>query len=302
MELNAKGYHREMNEDASPIVSSLSWPLEMAGRPPRAHAILTQPGSNIILDLHGDPCSADLVVFSDGNHHMALADCLHRFAQRAAPPGGIFYATAPPGLLAEALEEGCLRSGNLMLRLRPHLFIGPEGVLAHLAERGHVARHRLFMHSRGVALLVRKGNPKGITGLGDILRKDVRLALSNPESEAASFGLYRGVILRQLAGSPWPQEQLAAFLESDAVVKSQVIHHREIPELLAADCADVSLVYHHLALRYVRIFPEHFDLVALADDGGPEAVATYHAGIVGDGGAHGNALLDFLCAAEAQAI
>ena len=31
-----------------------------------------QPLSNRVLDFHGDPIKANLVVFSDGNHHMAL--------------------------------------------------------------------------------------------------------------------------------------------------------------------------------------------------------------------------------------
>jgi len=40
-----------------------------------------QPGSNRVLDFHSDPMKADLVVFSDGNHHMALLQCLKAFHQ-----------------------------------------------------------------------------------------------------------------------------------------------------------------------------------------------------------------------------
>jgi len=35
-----------------------------------------QPVSNRVLDFHGDPIKANLVVFSDGNHHMALLQSL----------------------------------------------------------------------------------------------------------------------------------------------------------------------------------------------------------------------------------
>ena len=36
-------------------------------------------GSNLSLDCHGDASRAQLAVFSDGNHHMALAECLRAF-------------------------------------------------------------------------------------------------------------------------------------------------------------------------------------------------------------------------------
>ena len=41
-----------------------------------------QPGSNRVLDFHGDPIKAGLVVLSDGNHHMALLECLKVFYDR----------------------------------------------------------------------------------------------------------------------------------------------------------------------------------------------------------------------------
>ena len=57
----------------------LNWPDEQETP---ANSVLPRCGQyeSLRLDLHGDPVHANLVVFSDGNHHMALQDSLHAFA------------------------------------------------------------------------------------------------------------------------------------------------------------------------------------------------------------------------------
>jgi hypothetical protein len=59
----------------------LPWPEELARAQPSA-ASLCVPASNICLDLHGDPVAAQLIVYSDGNHHMALQATLKAFAEQ----------------------------------------------------------------------------------------------------------------------------------------------------------------------------------------------------------------------------
>jgi hypothetical protein len=58
-------------------MSTLSWPYE--GARPVAGPCFSHAGSNICLDFHGDLQRAQLVVFSDGNHHLALEQSLHEF-------------------------------------------------------------------------------------------------------------------------------------------------------------------------------------------------------------------------------
>ena len=80
--------------------------------------------------------------------------------------------------------------------------------------------------------------------------------------------------------------------------------------MLADGRADVAMVYYHLALRYVRIFPDVFDLVALGGTrdeprpGPAQRITRYHLGPVGDGdgGGWGQAFCDFMVSADAQAI
>lgn len=274
---------------------ALNWPQERARLNGGTPAELTLSGSNIVLDLHGNPAAAKLHVASDGNHHMALAETVAAFLKEVPEAGDVFYMTVPPRIVLAAAEAGAVRIGNLDVPIAPHVVIGPGGLLKQFVTRGIVKDHAPFMQSRGNAVLVRSGNPKNITSVDDLFRSDVILALSNPVTETASFSVYEKEIERRLPGS-----QIAALLRSDTVPKSSQIHHREIPEILVRGDADASVVYYHLALRYGRIFPDLFDLVPtgpMADDGHLETsdnTTAYHVGVAGDGGPFGARFRAFL--------
>ncbi len=291
----------------TPETDPLPWPPEAANKLHVA-ADLRATESNIVLDLHGDPLRAGIVVFSDGNHHMALEESLAAFLERTPEAVDVFYATTPPRVLLDALRTGALRIGNLVLSARPHVFIGPEEVLEHLVAGGAMAAHAPFAQSRGNVLLIRRGNPKNIVGLADLLRPDVRLALSNPETESASHQVYRETILGLAEAEGQDRERYRQHLDDGAFVASAVIHHREIPQMLADDVADVAVIYFHLALRYARIFDDLFEIVplsALSGDGGAtdaNRLTRYHVGLIGDGGRYGPALCDFMTGPEVAAI
>ncbi len=289
-------------------MAELAWPDERASvtDAPR----WAQTRSNICLDFHGDPLRAGLAVFSDGNHHMALQECLGSFLEQQPEIGDIFYATTPPAVLLKWLESGSLVVGNLRLSLRPQLFISPPMVLDKVIGAGNAIAHEPFMRSRGNVLLVGKRNPKNIHSVADLARADVRLFLSNPMTEAPSYQVYvetlkrfagkQGVVLDFLGASP--------DIPHPRVLFGERIHHRELPQALADGRADTAPVYYHLALRYTRIFPELFEMVAL--DGGasepsprPEQVISdFHLALIGDGGRWGGALRKFLLSPEAAAI
>lgn len=282
--------------------AALHWPLEAArGRAPDEPAWV-QPGSNICLDFHGDPVRAQLVVFSDGNHHMALEECLRSFLAAHPAVADVFYATTPPGILLKLIELGSLRLGNLTVAVQPHVFISPPDILEQLVRRGLMQAHVPFMQSRGNVLLVRKGNPKRIQGIADLLRDDVRLFISNPATEAASYVVYRDTILNLARAAGLDMGKLEALLAGGPprLVHGETIHHREAPQALAGDRADVAVVYYHLALRYTRIFPRNFEFAPLGGTvQNPQPTAAnmptrYHIGLVGDGGAWGERLVNFM--------
>ncbi|MGI9464137.1 MAG: substrate-binding domain-containing protein, partial [Aestuariivirgaceae bacterium] len=175
--------------------SELVWPAERAKPLTGDAGNLTIAGSNVVLDLHGDPVRARLVVFSDGNHHMALQETLSRFLDSHPAADDIFYATTPPRIIIDALKSGAVHSGNVSISVRPHVFISPGDILEQLASDGLVGRHKPFMRSSGLSLLMRKDRRAGIDQPADVLMGDVRLAISNPVTEKASFTFYRDALV-----------------------------------------------------------------------------------------------------------
>jgi hypothetical protein len=285
----------------------LNWPEEGAA----ANGAVEQwssPGSNRMLDFHGDPQASNLVVFSDGNHHMALEPSLRAFRDRFPEVEEIFYATTPPRPILELLRKGRIKIGNFILSAKPHLFLAPPHVLDGLVADGHMTSHRPFMKNRGSVLLVRKGNPKRINGAGDLARKDVRLFLSNPHTETVSYRGYVATLKALAIREGCDLSFLEATSSNAKICFGKSIHHREAPEAVAAGIVDAAVVYYHLALRYVRIFPAHFDMVRL--NGGVDAtdpdpgnvIGVTHAGLIGDGGPWGKRCLDFLCSRQVADI
>ena len=113
-----------------------------------------QPLSNRVLDFHGHPIKANLVVFSDGNHHMALLHSLKEFHQQMPQFEDIFNATTPPYPITRLIEAGAIRLGNLTLSVRPHVFISPPELIEDLKTGGYLKQHQFLAQNRGSVLLI----------------------------------------------------------------------------------------------------------------------------------------------------
>ncbi|WP_150112096.1 substrate-binding domain-containing protein [Desulfonatronovibrio hydrogenovorans] len=281
----------------------LDWPEESLNNDQQVLS-WSEPGSNICLDLHGNPADASLVVFSDGNHHMALKDCLDLFQEQNSELEGIFYLTTPPGPILKLLSKGSIKLGNLQLKFSPHVFISPPGVLDNLVKQGWMADHLPFVRNQGNVLLVRKGNPKKITRVRDLAQKDVRIFLSNPRTEQASYQAYTRTLEALAPGPDFVQSRV----RSGQVVMGRSIHHREAPQALVDGVADVAVVFYHLGLRYIRIFPELFTLIPLGgsiespDPLPGNVISRTHMGLIHGGGLWGRKLISFLGSAEAMEV
>ncbi len=215
--------------------------------------------------------------------------------------GDVFYTTTPPAPLVDALKGDGLVLGNLRISRKPDVFIGPGNILDGLVDAGFMIGHAPFAESRGNVILVRKGNPKGIHSIADLLSDDVTMACSNPVTEKASYAVYAEAAsgLAQEIGAD--RKALLAKLSTAGprTVHSQIIHHREVPELIGAGYADAAVIYYHLALRYTRIFPDIFELVdpgsVLSGKRSPNNPTTrYHIGLVADGGQWGKPFVAFM--------
>lgn len=241
---------------------SLAWPVEASQSINEQDTWYSTP-ANLCLDFHGDPGNADLSIFSDGNHHMALAEALQGFRHAHPDIKDIFYMTTPPSVVMTMLNKGGIYLGNLHISARPNILIGPDNVIDAIGKTRTYMAEADYMQSRGCALIIAHGNPKGISGIEDLGRSDIRIACSNPETESASYQVYRDTALQLLGNRPDP----SFFTHQDQrMVFSKRIHHREVPRLISTQQADVALVYYHLALRYARIFPRQIDYMPLADE------------------------------------
>ena len=288
-------------------MSALNWPYEGALPEAKIEPRFLQAGSNICLDLHGDPLRAKLVVFSDGNHHMALQETLSAFVAAHPEVEEVFYLTTPSRVAVQTLRAGCLNIGNLRLSVKPHVFISPPAILDQLVTDGRMSTHHPFMRSTGIVFLVRKGNPKSIFGIDDLLRNDVKIFLSNPVTETVSYQAYTDCLRSLSMRSGHTLEFLAhqpGRHDPAKLVYGETIHHREAPQCLADDKADVAVVYCHLGLRYQRIFPDLFSFVwpngAVSDQGCDHS--QFNCGLVDNGGEWGTKLLEHLSSEQVASI
>ena len=252
----------------------LVWPV-VAKVPPdiRAFAGHTDTVPDIVGRI-GTPAS--LVVFTEGNHLMALLgdDILGAFpAWAKAQPQhadldleNIVVVTLPQPVVVQVIRTGAIALGNLTLEVSRRSGFYPDIVMAgpeplrEVRKLGAIGpQARFFSRNRGPALLVRKGNPLGIRALTDVARTGARIALPNAV-EAAARARYRAAI-EGLIGKP----------ASDALFAAEVpdfpgrlgIVHRDLPEMVARGYADVAFTQYHLVSYWTRIFPRHFELVAV---------------------------------------
>jgi Bacterial extracellular solute-binding protein len=214
-----------------------------------------------------------LVIFTEGNHLMVLSsdDIVGAFPSWAKSQpqyasldlANIILVTLPQPILVQMIRTGGVALGNLTLDVSrcsgfyPDVFMGYPEPLRQLHQMGVIEPHaRFFCKNRGVALLVRKGNPLGIHGLTDVIGTGARIAL--PDSG--------DVRAKCLAAT----EELFGKRAADALVAADTsfpgrlgIMHRDLPEMIARGYADVAFTWYHLVSYWARIFPNHFEFVAL---------------------------------------
>ena len=216
-----------------------------------------------------------LVIFTEGNHLMVLLsdDIIGAFPSWARSQSqyadvnldNIVVSTLPQPILVEAIRVGGIAVGNLMLEVSrrsgfyPDIFMGYPEPLHQLHERGVVeSQARFFCRNRGVALLVRKSNPLGIRGLSDVLRSGIRIALP----DAGDVRAKSRAAAEALLGKSGADAMFAAEVQS--FPGRLGIMHRDLPEMVARSYADVAFTWHHLVSYWARIFPNHFEAVAVA--------------------------------------
>jgi Bacterial extracellular solute-binding protein len=249
----------------------LVWPLVAK---PQAGIRSFAGHTDTVLDVIGRlGTPPSLVIFTEGNHLMVLSsdEIVGAFPSWAKSQPqyanldltNIILTTLPQPILVQMIRSGGVALGNLTLDISrssgfyPDIVMGYPEPLRQLRRMGVIeSQARFFCRNRGVALLVRKGNPLGIHGLADLVRTGARIALPDSGDVRAQC---LAAVEAQL-GKPAANALVAAETNFPGRLG---IMHRDLPEMIARGYADVAFTWYHLVSFWARVFPDHFEFVGV---------------------------------------
>jgi len=243
--------------------------------------------ANVLDDWHmqTSPDDWDLLVSTAGNFHRFL-NAFNRQVYLPDNPvvsaGQWGYSTSPPISIEQLENGGRLSFGNMEIRGIPMVVMGPNSIMNAVVNGdyndGEPAK---ILSNFGNVLLVRAGNPRHINDIWDLGRRNVRVVTSNPTTEPGSFGNYSssvfniafrsveaatGDINRANRRASWLYNQVFNPINNARRKKWVVgdrIHHRDVPQALANNEADVGIMFYHLAQTAIEANPGLFQIVPL---------------------------------------
>jgi len=185
---------------------------------------------------------AKLVLWLAGNQFFAMDDVVHAFQARH-PGVEVGLITLPPGLLLSAIQKGGWSYGGKDYPGLPDVYASVNlGHLKKLKAAKMMDQHAIYMHNEMV-LMVAKGNPKGIKGIADVGRSDVRTSMPNPVSEGIMVFYGRKVLERH---GLWDKVSAGKLCNSCQTTPNNwftSVHHRETPERISDGRSDTGIVW-----------------------------------------------------------
>lgn len=188
------------------------------------------------------PAEADLILWLAGNQFVAMDAVIGAF-QAQAPATKVGVLTLPSGLLLAAIQQGGLSYQGRAFPGRPDLYGSVS--LAHLTtlrSAGLMNSYAIYLHNE-IELMVAKGNPKGIRGIDDLARPDVRTSLPNPVNEGIMQFYGRKVLKRHGIWSPISAGRECVACQTTPNNWFTAAHHRETPERIRDAKSDVGMVW-----------------------------------------------------------
>ncbi len=185
---------------------------------------------------------AELVLWLAGNQFFAMDDVVRAF-QMQNPGMDVGLITLPPGLLLAAIDKGGWSYMGREYPGRPDVYSSVNlGHLRKLKQAGLMTEYAIHMHNEMV-LMVAKGNPKGIAGIADLRRADVRTSMPNPVNEGIMQFYGRKVLERH---GLWAHVSAGKECFSCQTTPNNwftAVHHRETPERILAGMSDTGIVW-----------------------------------------------------------
>ncbi|MBO0939325.1 substrate-binding domain-containing protein [Fibrella sp. HMF5335] len=197
----------------------------------------TVPGIDNVPDLYGDINDPQLIVFMGGNQFMVVDELLAAFRKQHPQYERIFVETLPPGILAEQIKTGSVVIGNMRITLRPDVYLAGKGRMEESSE--WFTKTSLYARNK-LAIMVQKGNPKGIRSLADLGRADVRVSMPDPKTEGIGRQIEQAY---ELAGGKALRDTIMTQKVKDGSTFLTQIHHRQTPFRVLYDESDAGPVW-----------------------------------------------------------
>ncbi len=207
----------------------------------------TVPEVDNLADFHGDPMNAKLVLYVGGNYYFAMAPLVAEFEKEHPEfDGRIYWETIPPGLLVKQMKAGgTITSGNMTWTAKADAYFAGLKKVEALIGDGLLEGPAVPYVTNTLTIMIPANNPAHITGLADLGKPDVRLAMPNPEYEGIARQIEAS--LRKAGG-----DQLVDRVYKEKVADGKAvlthIHHRQTPLFLMQGKADAGVTWKSEAL------------------------------------------------------
>lgn len=194
---------------------------------------------------------AKLILWLAGNQFFAMDEVVREFRKRN-PGIDVGLITLPPGLILKAIQAGGWSYQGRDYPGLPDVYASVNlGHLQTLKKAVLMDRYAVYMHNE-LVIMVAKGNPKRISGIGDLVRPDVRTSMPNPVSEGIMQFYARKVLERHGVWNGISGGKECSSCQTTPNNWFTSVHHRETPERIKAGMSDAGIVWKTEVLKASR--------------------------------------------------
>jgi molybdate transport system substrate-binding protein len=188
----------------------------------------TEPDADNLADFHGDPVRPALALYVGGNYFFAMAPLVHAFEDKYPEyRGHVYWETLPPGLLVKQMENGgTVTVGNMTWTVKPDIYLAGLKAVQKQIDLGMLMAPAVPYVTNTLTIMVPKGNPAHITGLADLGKPDVRLAMPNPAFEGIARQIKAS--LSHVGGDALVTAVYGTKVSNGTTLLTH-IHHRQTP-------------------------------------------------------------------------
>jgi ABC-type molybdate transport system substrate-binding protein len=188
----------------------------------------TVPEVDDLADFHGNPTEPALALYVGGNYFFAMAPLVQSFEARYPEyRGKLYWETIPPGLLVHQIKAGgTVTVGNMTWTVKPDVYLAGLRAVNEQIKGGLLSAPAVPYVTNTLTIMVPKGNPAHITGLADLGKPGIKLAMPNPEFEGVAHQIESSLVK---AGGDTLRVTVYTTKLHDGETELTHIHHRQTP-------------------------------------------------------------------------